>query len=106
MFRISIIEMPLERRLVVEGNLTTPWVAELRRTWLEAAGSLEGRKVVIDLTAATMIDPEGEAAIHELMQQGAKFCCSGVFNRHVVQRVAQRCHARLRNVLDRKHSKE
>src|SRR5262245_54801534 len=77
MFRISAIETSLERRLVVEGTLTKPCVAELRKAWNEFGDSLDGRKMVIDLTSATIIDPEGEAAILELMQEGAKFSCSG-----------------------------
>ena len=88
--------------MVVEGNLIDPWVAELRRTWAEAGNSLEGRRLVIDLTSATMIDPQGEAAIYELMQQGAKFSCSGVLTRHVLGRVAEKCHARLSDVLKRR----
>src|SRR5690349_10534375 len=40
MFRISVIDGPQERRVMVEGNLMDPWVAELRRTWAEAGNSL------------------------------------------------------------------
>lgn len=90
----------------MEGNLINPWVAEFRRSWAEAGVSLDGRTLVVDLTSATMIDPDGEAAICELMQEGAKFCCSGVLTRHVLQRVANKCHTRLRNILDRTHSRQ
>lgn len=106
MFKISIIEMPRERRLIVEGNLINPWVAEFRRSWTEAGVSLEGRTLVVDLTSATMIDLDGEAAICELMQNGVKFCCSGVLTRHVLQQAAAKCHTRLRNILDGTHSRQ
>jgi hypothetical protein len=105
MFRISTIETQRERRLVVEGTLVSPWVAELRSTWSSAGSSLEGRKLVIDLRNATAIDMEGEAAILELMKEGAKFCCSGVLTKHVLKRAAHRCHTNLHNVLNRRRSK-
>ena len=105
MFKISTIDTRHERRLVVEGTLVSPWVAELRSTWSGASSSLEGRKLVVDLRNATLIDAEGEAAICELMKEGAKFCCSGVLTKHVLKQAADRCHTRLRNVLNRKGSR-
>src|SRR6266481_6207723 len=101
MFRISTIDTQRERRLVVEGTLVQPWVAELRRTWGDAGASLDGRKLVIDLSNATMIDAEGKAAISDLIKEGAKFCCSDVLTKHVLKQLAYTCHTRLRNVLNR-----
>jgi ABC-type transporter Mla MlaB component len=91
MFKISTIDTPQERRLVVEGTLTSPWVSELRRTWDTAGASLESRCLVIDLTDATKIDSAGEAALLELMQEGAKFRCSDVLTKHVLKQIAQKC---------------
>jgi hypothetical protein len=105
MFKISTIETSEERRLVVEGTLIKPWVAELRRTWNEAGDSLDGRRMVIDLTNATIIDPEGEAAILELMQEGAKFCCSGVLTKHVLKQLAQKCQTSLNRILEQTRPK-
>lgn len=105
MFRISTIETSTERRLVVEGTLTKPCVAELRRTWSEVGDSLDGRKMVIDLSNATVIDREGEAAILELMQEGAKFRCCGVLNRHVLKQLAQKCQTPLDRVLEHTRTK-
>lgn len=101
MLRISTFDTAHERRLVVEGTLVNPWVAELRRTTGAAGSSLEGRSLVIDLTNATTIDREGEAAIFELMQDGAKFRCSGVHTKHVLKKLADKCHTGLSNVLHR-----
>ena len=105
MFKISTIETSTERRLIVEGTLTKPWVAELRNTWNEAGDSLDGRKMIIDLTNATIIDPEGEAAIFELMQEGAKFCCSGVLTKHVLKQIAHKCQTTLNSVLEQTRGK-
>jgi hypothetical protein len=91
MFRISIIDTPAQRRLVVEGKLSKPWVDELRTTWRNASRDLERRKLMIDLSSLTVISREGEDAIFDLMKQGAKFSCCGVLTRHVLKRLAQRC---------------
>src|SRR5215475_3770350 len=105
MFKISTIDTPAERRLVVEGTLIRPWVTELRKTWIDSGDSLDGRRMVIDLTNATVIDCEGEAAIYELIQDGAQFCCSGVLNMHVLERQAEKCRMPLHNVLKQTRSK-
>jgi hypothetical protein len=102
MFKISTVDKPHERRLVVEGTLVNPWVAELRRSWSAAGGSIERRKLVIDLTNVTTIDSEGEVAIFDLMQDGAKFCCSGVLTKHVVKQQAHKCHTGLHKVSNHK----
>lgn len=104
MFRISTIDTELERRLVVEGTLVEPWVTELRRTWGDAKSSLKGRKLVIDLNNATMIDSDGEATILDLMKAGAKFYCSDVLTRHVLKELAHKCNSRLSSVLKRSGS--
>jgi hypothetical protein len=91
MFKISIVDTRSQRRLVVEGKLSNPWVDELRSTWRNAGHDLEGRKLVIDLSSLTVISREGEDAIFDLMKQGAKFCCAGILTRHVVKAIARRC---------------
>jgi hypothetical protein len=91
MLRISIVDTPAQRRLVVEGKLSGPWVAELRTTCRNANRDLEGRRLVIDLSSLTVISREGEDAIVELMKEGARFSCAGVLTRHVLKRLARRC---------------
>jgi hypothetical protein len=98
MLKISTIDTNSERRLVVEGKLVEPWLAELKRTWSGAGQGLEGRKLVIDLHNVTVISREGENGIYELMQEGARFSCGGVLTKHLLKRLAQRCQARLRNL--------
>lgn len=76
---------------MVEGTLTEPWVNELRKAWQEAVERPNGRKVVIDLSSATVISREGEHLIFELMQEGARFSCGGVLTKYVLKRLAHRC---------------
>jgi hypothetical protein len=91
MFKISIVDTPSQRKLLVEGKLTEPWVAELRTACRNAGRDLNGRKLVINLSSLTVISREGEDAIYDLMKQGAKFSCGGVLTKHVVKRLARIC---------------
>ena len=94
MLKISTIDKRLERRLIVEGKLVQPWIGELRRTWRNAGDDLQGRRLIIDLSNATVISQEGEEALFELMREGAKFSCCGVLTKYVVKRLAHKCRAR------------
>jgi hypothetical protein len=102
MFKISIVETRTQRKLVVEGKLSEPWVDELRTTWRNASRDLDGRKVVIDLSSLTVISREGEDVIFDLMQQGAKFSCAGILTRHVLKGLARKCQCTPSQVLEKK----
>ena len=90
MFRISIADTPSRRTLLVEGTLIGVWVAELGTTWRNASQDLGARKLVIDLTDVTVISPEGEDALFDLMQKGVNFSSSGVLTRHLLKQLARK----------------
>jgi hypothetical protein len=90
MLKISVVESRTERRLVLEGKLIAPWVAELRTAWKAANGEITGLQLVVDLKNISVISQEGENALLEFMSEGAKFRCNGVFAKHVVQELRRR----------------
>ncbi|HWY56693.1 MAG TPA: hypothetical protein VNZ03_19660 [Terriglobales bacterium] len=92
MLKISIIEGHSERRLIVEGKLVGPWVAELRGAYEKANTDLFGRKLVIHMRHVTAISQEGENVLFELIQQGIKFRCREVFTKHILKQVARRAN--------------
>jgi anti-anti-sigma regulatory factor len=92
MLRISIVDTRFQRRLVLEGRLVEPWLDEIRQACRRASETLEGRKLVVDLTNVTVIGHEGERALLDLMQQGVKFSCGGVLIKHVLKQLARRCN--------------
>lgn len=94
MFKISIVDTPTQRRLVVEGKLIEPWIDELRSTWTNVSRDVNGRKLVIDLNSLTVISREGEEAIFDLMKQGAKFSCATILTRHVLKGLARKCRCK------------
>jgi hypothetical protein len=90
MLKISVIDRRTERWLVLEGKLVAPWVAELRTAWQTANGQVGGPALVVDLRNVTAISQEGENALLELMSDGAKFRCSGVLIKHLIQELARK----------------
>jgi hypothetical protein len=92
MLKISIVEGPTVRRLIVEGKLVGPWAAELRSACENVNTDLFGRKLVIDLRHVTAISQEGENVLFALIQKRVKFRCHGVFTKHVLKQVVRRAN--------------
>jgi hypothetical protein len=90
MLKISVIDDSTQRRLILEGKLIAPWVAELRAAWKAAKADLQGRQLMIDMVDVNCISQEGENALLELMIEGAEFRSRGVFTKHVIQELARR----------------
>jgi hypothetical protein len=89
MLKISIVESRTERRLILEGKLIPPWVAELRTACERASTDLHDRALVVDLKNLTAISQEGENLLIELMNQRVKFRC-GVFTKHLLRGLTRR----------------
>ena len=92
MLKISIMEDRSERRLIVEGKLIGPWVAELRGVCGNLDADLFGRRLVIEMRHLTAISQEGENMLFELIQNGVKFRCLGVFTKHILKQIARRAN--------------
>jgi hypothetical protein len=96
MMKISLVDGPTQRRLIVEGKLITPWAAELRSACEGARVDLRGRELVVEMKHVTTISQEGENAIVELINAGVKFRCRGVFTRRVLRQLSRRASRELR----------
>jgi nucleotidyltransferase/DNA polymerase involved in DNA repair len=90
MLKISVIDSRAQRRVVIEGTLIEPWMAELRNSWQTAKADLQGRKLVLDLRNVTRIGEEGESALSELVNEGASISSSGVLTKYLLQQLARR----------------
>jgi len=88
--KISILDTPNQRRLMLEGRLIAPWTAELRNVWKAAQADLHDRELVIDLKNLTAISEDGETALLELLSEEIKFWASGVFTKHVLKQLVRR----------------
>jgi hypothetical protein len=91
MLKISIVDNRTQRRLVLEGRLVTPWVAELRTAWNSAKADCDDRELVIDMENVMAVSEEAENILMQMMNEGARFRCRGVLTTHVLQQLKRRC---------------
>ena len=89
MLKISVVEGPRRCRLVLEGMLIEPWIAEVISEYTKAKGHLDGRELIIDITNLSAVSPAGESALLVLLDDNAKFQ-SGVFMKEVLKQLASR----------------
>ena len=90
MLKITTVKTNRRYRLVVEGDLVSPDVGELKREWNRARVLAGGLTLVVDLRDVITISQEGKDFLLEMMSQGVKFICGGVHNRHVLQQLARK----------------
>jgi hypothetical protein len=85
MLRLTKIETPTEQRLILEGRLTGPWVADVCANWEELRHAHPERNFVVDLRGITRIDQDGENALALMQREGAKFLATGLRVKHMVE---------------------
>lgn len=85
MLKISVSETTTEERWTLCGQLTAPWVPELRANWRKNHRSVEGRACIVDLSEVTLIDKSGERCLRILRKQGAEFIACGVYIKHILE---------------------
>jgi len=90
MLRITIAETLTEQKWTLEGRLVQPWISELKSTWTKTENARRERKCVVDLTAVTFIDKNGEKVLAELSKGGAELIATGCYTRHVVHNIEKR----------------
>ena len=93
MLKISIHDTPSHRRLMLEGRLIGPWVAELRSACKEAAADLHGRELIVEMNNLSAVSQEGENVLLELLSEGIKFRCHGVFTKLILRQLVRRARA-------------
>jgi hypothetical protein len=91
MLKISIVDSHTQRRLILEGRLVAPWVAELKTAWRRAKADCDGRELVIDMENVMVVSQEAENTLMQMMNDGARFRSSGVLTKHVLQQLKRRC---------------
>jgi len=85
MLRITKIDTPTEQKLILEGRLTEPWIADLASHWKETRYHHPERKFVVDLRGVMRIDSGGESALALMKAEGAEFLASGIRIKHLLE---------------------
>jgi hypothetical protein len=95
MLKISLIDSPRRRRVIVEGKLIAQWAAELRNACQQASLDLRGRELRVEMKHVTHISQEAKNVILELINGGIKFRSEGVFTKHVMKELSRRARRNL-----------
>lgn len=102
MLKITVTETQTESRWILQGQLLGPWVNELRRYW--KAKHRESRKrCVVDLNDVMFIDKSGERLLRAMSKKGAEFVASGIYTRHVLERLKKRSEFRHSREIKEQH---
>ncbi len=84
MLKITRIDTDTEQRLILEGRLANPCIAELSSHWKETRHSHPEREFVVDLRGVVRIDNAGECALGLMKAEGARFLASGIRMKHLI----------------------
>jgi len=90
MLKITRIDTPTEQQLILEGQLTEPWIADLGSHWEETRQAHPERKFVVNLRGVIRIDCHGESALALMKDEGAEFLARGVRVKHLVSNLETR----------------
>jgi len=82
--KITVVDSPDEQRWLLQGRLAGQWVDALIGSWEKDHHQNDKRRCLVDLTDVTFIDRKGQAALAELMAQGADFIATGVYTKELL----------------------
>jgi len=93
MLKVTIVDTRSQRRIILEGALVQPWVEELKK-WSATADKSSARQLIIDLDNVTTISKEAEGVLSDLVRQGARFLCAGVYTKYQLKQITRKFQAK------------
>jgi len=91
LLRIAIHRLQDTDTWTLQGRIAGRTADELAAAWKRTRGERVGRKCVVDLVDVTSIDERGEAALQEMMTDGAHFVARGFYTRSLLQSMNACC---------------
>jgi anti-anti-sigma regulatory factor len=74
--------------LKVEGRISGPWAAVLRRAFEDARRQTSAR-LTLDLTSVSFIDAAGKQVLKDICGCGAEFVAAGCHTRSVIEDITR-----------------
>lgn len=90
MLKVTLLGAQTQPRLVVEGTLAGPWVAELESAWLKACALGGEEPIRVDLSETTVIDARGRALLLQMAAAGSELVATGVYTGYMVRRLVEK----------------
>ena len=104
MLRITHARTETEQRWTLCGQLTGPWVAELRASWERCRRAKGCPRAVVDLSDVTFIDEGGERLLSEMRSGGAEFVAAGVATTDLLENLSNQGERSLRRCIGNSRS--
>ena len=99
MLRITHALTKAGQRWTLCGQLTGPWVAELRACWQHGRRDRADNHTVVDLSDVTFIDEKGEELLSEMRKDGADFVAAGVETKYLLKNLQAKGERPLRRFI-------
>jgi len=100
MLRITRTQTETEQRWILCGQLTIPWITELRTCWEQFRQTELRGRAIIDLSEVTFIDESGEKLLSEMRGAGAEFVATGVDTIHLLNHLTAKGERPLRRCIN------
>ncbi|MBZ5541061.1 MAG: hypothetical protein LAN61_11145 [Acidobacteriia bacterium] len=89
--RITIKENPRALTMKLEGRIAGPWVSEVSQAWQSLAPSLGIRKLSLDLSGVTYVNPDGVQLLKEIYETThAEFLTDSPLTKYFAEEAMQR----------------
>lgn len=99
MLRIIHAQTETDQQWTLCGQLSGPWVAELRMCWEHSRRVSAATTATVDLTDVTFIDESGEKLLSEMRNAGATFVAAGVETKYLLANLKAKGDRPLRRVI-------
>jgi hypothetical protein len=99
MLRITYALTETEQRWTLCGQLTGPWVAELRECWESGRQDPARPRTIVDLSDVTFIDESGEKLLLEMRTGGTEFVARGVDTKYLLDNLRAKGERALRRFI-------
>jgi hypothetical protein len=99
MLRITHAQTEAGQQWTLCGQLTGPWVAELRACWQHCRRVAAKNHTVVDLSDVTFIDEKGEKLLSEMRKDGAEFVAAGVETKYLLKNLKAKGERPLRRFI-------
>jgi len=85
MLKITIVDTPTERRIVLSGKLMGPWIEELQRVWQQSRSEPGARQLFVDLNDVIHIEESANSLLVEMISGGTELAAKGLLNSWLIQ---------------------
>jgi hypothetical protein len=78
-------------RFELAGTLAGDNVSELEQCWRTASSTVEGRELILDVTALTALDEAGLQLLNRWHERGARFAANSGHSRRLIESITDPC---------------